>query len=216
MKFIVLILTLSFSFCAYSQNKIDALANYCRSVRAAYIDNNIDALENTISGYYPSTNSTKAEFFYDGTALDLSVWDEDIQIKGNIPLDSNTNYRFFDPSSVDSYIATVKGDVVLNEIPLLRAAPYDFLYTNFAIDRNSKVVVKASSIGETQLLITSDSFEEVAVSVKCHSSKYNEKIILGSSNPLEIFSWDSENEANFVVIIENNGNKPISIFLAKD
>lgn len=204
------------SLCAYSQSKINTLADYCIEVRNAYLSNNLENLEQAIAGYYPSTSSNKAEFFFNGTELDLSVWDEEIQIKGKMNESSMDSHRYFDPSSVDTYIASAKGEVVLNEIPLLRAAPYDFLYTNFTVDKTSKAEVKAFCLGATHLLITTDSSDPVLVSVKCNLVNLNEKVTLDSTTPLEIFSWECNKESNFTVTIDNRGVKPISVFIAKD
>lgn len=211
----LILLAMFVSLCAYSQSKMDTLADYCMEVRNAYLNNNLRNLEQAIEGYYPSTSSNKAEFFFNGTELDLSVWDDEIQIKGKME-DSMDSHRYFDPSSVDTYIAYAKGDVVINEIPLLRAAPYDFLYTNFTVDKASKADVKASCLGETHLLITTDSSEPVIVSVKCSLAKFNEKVTLDSTSPLEIFSWECNKETDFTLTIENRGDKPISVFIAKD
>lgn len=216
MRYLILLITLIFPLAISAEDKIRILHDYCVDVRNSYINDNIDDLENAISGYYPATNKNKAEFYYNGVELDLSTWDDNIQIKGKIINNSSEPNQYFDPSSVDLYIAHVKGDIIINDIPLLRAAPFDFLYKNLTLGAHSKIEIKASCLGNCNLLLVSNSLDKVNVSIKCPYNKYSDEVTLNNSNPAVIFSWDSDRETTFTVNVENVSDKPICLFMAKD
>lgn len=224
MKRLYLILVLLFSLSAYSQNKLETLYNYCKEVREAYIKGNeggwsndlIQNLERTISGYYPSKDPTKTEFFFNGVPIKLSYWDDGLKIKGNNQPDTNTPMQFFDPGSVDNYLAWLHEDIILNDIPLLRSAPYDYLYTNLYLKGNSKITLKADCIGETNLLITSNSSDSLKLNIICKDAGTDDKITLSSQEPLHVFTWNTNNESGFTISIENLSAIPVTVFIAKD
>lgn len=224
MKKLIFIFSLIISISAYSQNKLEALADYCVEVRNAYIDGTkgswsdelVKNLEQTISGYGPSRVPDKLTFNYKGVPLNLSYWDDGLKIKGKEFKDSDTPPQFLDPVSVDNYLAWLKEMVVLNDIPLLRAFPYDFLYTNLYVKGNSKISLGGESLGDTNLLIISNSNDNINIHVSCKDGGVDENVVLNSDNPLHIFNWKTNSKHNFNVSIENLSTSPVTVFVAKD